>query len=566
MRLGVILAAILVSALLVHDLSAQGPPPPPMPPMPQGQGRDPAQQAPQKTGTARLSGRVTALDTGRPIRRAVVRLTAPELRDGRSVSTDADGRWELRDLPAGRYALMVTKGGYVNLQYGQLRPFESGKTIELGDGQALEKLDVALPRGGAITGRVLDEFGEPVANARVGALRHRFVQGQRRLFAVGAGDSTDDLGTFRLHGLPPGDYLVSAQPNVFTFLGTSEDRTGYSQTYFPGTLDPSQAQRITVGIGQEVSNLVIPLTPTRVAIVSGTATTSEGKPVTMGSLFARPVGAGEMGILTPAIVRDGTWTLSNVAPGSYQLVLQYNPATFGGSAGGTEMASLELTVAGEDITGIALVTSPGGIARGRIRFEGANPPATIPSGVFIQGVVPDDPMAFSVSSTQARPDGTFEIRGLLGRRIIRATPPPGWVLKAVTYEGTDITDTGVDVAADQELAGFEIVFTQDAPELSGTVQNAKGAAVGDYVVVLFAPEREKWGWQTRFVRVARPDQTGRFTIRGVVPGSYLAVALEYLEPGEEGNPEFLESVRSLGAAVRVADGEKKQITLKLSAQ
>jgi hypothetical protein len=55
-------------------------------------------------------------------------------------------------------------------------------------------------------------------------------------------------------------------------------------------------------------------------------------------------------------------------------------------------------------------------------------------------------------------------------------------------------------------------------------------------------------------------------IRGVPGHSYLAIALEYIEPGEETNPEFLERLRNLATTVRVADGEKKALTLKLVAQ
>jgi hypothetical protein len=90
-----------------------------------------------------------------------------------------------------------------------------------------------------------------------------------------------------------------------------------------------------------------------------------------------------------------------------------------------------------------------------------------------------------------------------------------------------------------------------------------GAALTDFVVVLFPPESELWGWQSRFVRVARPDQNGRFVITSLPPASYLAVALDYLEPGEETNPEFLERLKPAGTSVKVGDGEKTTVTLKL---
>src|SRR5438128_6148938 len=89
-------------------------PPPPVPPPPPGmQMPMPPRDASQKTGTARIRGRVVAADTGLPLRKAQVRVFSPELRENRMASTDAEGKYELKDLPAGRYQVSVTKGSYV---------------------------------------------------------------------------------------------------------------------------------------------------------------------------------------------------------------------------------------------------------------------------------------------------------------------------------------------------------------------------------------------------------------------------------------------------------------------
>lgn len=569
MRLAAAALVLMFSASSGVALLAQGPPPPPPPPPP---GRDFGPQT-QKTGTARLSGRVTSLDSGRPIRRAVVRISGPELREGKSVSSDADGRWELRELPAGRFTLSVTKGGYVSLSYGQRRPFEAGKTLDVANAQVIEKLDIALPRAGAITGKVVDEFGEPVSGVNVSPMRYRFTGGQRRMTNSGMSDTTDDLGQFRLHGLAPGDYYVTARSSSFTFLGTSDDRTGYGQTYYPGTLNAGEATRLNVTVGQEVQNILISLAPSRIANLSGTATTSEGKPVSTGMIMLRNTSTTGPLNVTPALVRDGTWTMNGVVPGEYQLMLQYVPnleqiAMTGSTTGITspEFATETLVVTGEDMTGIALVTRAGGTVRGTARFEGAPAPA-VTSGMAMTAAESIDTMTPLGGIGIFKPDWSFELKGAVGRRVLRPGGlPSGWFLKSITYEGNDITDAGIDIAAGQEISGVEVLFTRSAAEVSGTVQTAKGTPVEDYVVVLFPPEPDRWGWQSRFVRVGRPDQTGRFILNGIVPASYLAVALEYLEPGEESNPEFLEKLKSLGTAVRVDEGEKKTLTLKLSAQ
>src|SRR5436190_6940756 len=151
------IAAVCACAFLVStDLSAQqqiiinGPTDMPV----QFPGMGPRQP---KTGTARLRGRVLSTDSGGPVRRAQVRIMSPDI-GSKSAMTDAEGRYEFRDLPAGRFNLSAAKAGYVSVQYGQTRPVESGNAIDLTDGQAHDKAAISMPRGSAISGRVVDEF------------------------------------------------------------------------------------------------------------------------------------------------------------------------------------------------------------------------------------------------------------------------------------------------------------------------------------------------------------------------------------------------------------------------
>ena len=106
------------------------------------------------------------------LRRAQVRVSAAELRVNRAATTDADGRYEVSNLPAGRYSIFVSRNGYVSLQFGQQRPFEPGRPLDLGEGQLMDRIDFALPRGSVIAGRVTDELGEPMAGVRVQAMRY----------------------------------------------------------------------------------------------------------------------------------------------------------------------------------------------------------------------------------------------------------------------------------------------------------------------------------------------------------------------------------------------------------
>src|SRR5262245_4159226 len=154
----------------------------------------------QRTGTGAIRGRVVRADTGEPLRRVQVHIDEWSAKDQggpSSTMTDAQGRYELAQLPAGTYQLKATRGGYVEVEYGQRRPFERGRPVELAEGAVLEKIDFAMPAGGVVTGRVLDEMGEAVAQASVSLLRRRNVDGVRQLVGQ-SGSSTDDRGEFRV--------------------------------------------------------------------------------------------------------------------------------------------------------------------------------------------------------------------------------------------------------------------------------------------------------------------------------------------------------------------------------
>ena len=96
----------------------------------------------------------------------------------------------------------------------------------------------------------------------------------------------------------------------------------------------------------------------------------------------------------------------------------------------------------------------------------------------------------------------------------------------------------------QDIAGLEIELTNQQSQVTGSVSNGRGEPVKDYAVVVFSRDRERWSYpQTRYVRPAQPDQDGRFKVTGLPAGDYYAIALDYVEPGESTDPEFLDRVK-----------------------
>jgi Carboxypeptidase regulatory-like domain len=558
-----LLAALLMSAPAVAQQPTAIPAIPGGPGMPAGA---PARDTGARTGTARIRGHVIAAENGTPLRKAQVRVTSPELRENRVTTTDAQGAYELKDLPAGRYTVTASKGSFVTLQYGQTRPLQQGRPLEVLDGQTLEKVDLALPRGSIVTGRIVDEFGEPIADVQVMPMRYQYMQGRRRLTPTGRGSQTNDIGEYRLFGLAPGQYYVSATLRNFSF-GESDDRSGYAPTYYPGTANPSEAQRVNVDLGQTMNDVNFSLVATRTAKVSGVVLDSQGRPLSMGMVMAMPRGGVMMfgpsgnGQIRP----DGSFAVSGLAPGEYTLRANAPPS----GDGIPEFATADVTVNGDDVNGVRLATARMIIASGRVVF---NDPAAAqslrPSSIRLMGMPanPDESMMFMGGGGGAvKDDYTFEVRMPPGKMLIRlgGPPMPGWTIKAVRQNGVDVTDTGVEFTAGGDVGGLEVEFTNQVTEISGLVTNARGAAVKDYSVLVFSEDRDRWGGNTRYRAVGRPDQEGRFKIRTLPPGRYYVVAVEYLDPSDSGDPEYLDRVRTKATTLTVNEGETKVVDLRV---
>lgn len=526
-------------------------------------------------GTAVIRGQIVSADTGAPIRRAQVRISSPEARESRVAATDAQGRFEVKELPAGRYTINASKAGFVTLQYGQRRPSESGTPIELGDGQSLDKLTIALPRGSVLGGRITDEFGEPVANASVIAMRYSYAGGGRRLTAApGANsrDTTDDQGHYRLFGLPPGEYFVSATlrsgPEAADPTG---EVSGYAATYYPGTPNMNEASRVTLAVSQENTAVSFGLIATKLVRVSGQVLTSSGEPAAGGNVLLLSGGtAAGRGIQLQQgggggrIDRTGAFTIANVAPGRYQV-----QARSGGRGGDGELARMDLVVGAEDVAGVTLVTAPGAIVTGLVVSD-TGEPFDFPAQqlqVAARAASPDaQGPGGGGGAGRVGTNWTFELRGLTDARLFRVNAPQGWTLKSVALNGQDITDVPTELPPGQSVAGMQIVLTKKTTTLSGVVSDAAGRPLLDATVVVFPANEELWTFQSRFIKAARPDQEGTYRVAGLPAlEDYLIVAVQGLEDGQAGDPEFLAAVKEAAAKFTLADGETKAVDVKLSA-
>jgi len=488
------------------------------------------------------------------------------LRESRSASTDANGRYELTELPAGRFTLYATKSGYQSISFSGTAEGLPGKPIDVADKARVEGIDFVLPRGCVITGHVYDEFGEPAAEVGMVAALERSVGGRRRLMQTGSGRATDDRGEFRLFNLRPGDYIVSGvlrQPGPGSIAPRTEaDREGYASTYYPGTPSPAEARRVPCIAGQETTGIDFTLATVRTVQVAGRLLDGQGRP-TAGYVMLRPARGELAGMVPSAPARpDGTFSLTSVPPGEYYL--QANGNTSGPSAP-RQFAAQAVNVTDTDLTGLVLQLGPGARVNGRVLTDGLVPfdfeRSTV--RISVQSSEPE-PGTMMGNTTTAQPDGSFDLTGLFGQFLVRAyAPSPAWRLKSVRLDGRDITDVPLDFRGTMEVKDVEVVLTNRLCTLTAAVQDDRGAPVSDAIVIVFADDAERWGYPSRFVAVARqPGGTDPYKITTLPPGRYLAAAIPFDPQGDPMDPALLERLRPDAERVTLTEGETVTLTLK----
>jgi carboxypeptidase family protein len=548
--------------------------------------------------TATISGRVTT-ETGAPIRRAEIRATS----NGglaRFATTDTEGRYVVRDLPAGDFTLHVSKSGFVPLYFGQRRPFERRTTLQLVPGtRALA--DVRLPRAGAITGRIVDRTGEPVMGVRVQALRRRMVEGVRGLQATGATDTTDDQGSYRVYGLPPGEYYVAATPRrveetvgrpvAGTILGRG------TPIFFPGTANRDEAQRITVDVSGE-ARADLQLTEVRTSRVSGIVLSSNGTPSAgaMLTLLSRDVSIGggdSLEGLMPLQLQDdadadGRFEIVGVPPGSFTLRAQTRPRisvpfdpvnqrfVAPTAVPAMETATVPLSV-DADVNGLTLTTSAGGTVNIEVvADQGVTAPLPDSVRVSLRGADRNE-----MNLTMFVQDGHVTARGNvtptaqspgMGMLTLSAPTrvgveglPSNWALKAVMLGNEEVTDQAVE-NRDGQPKTLRVVLTDRITAVVGSIGSTSFAGSGSTpqaIMLVFADDEKRWAYPSRFIRTARSDR-GRFEVTGLPPNEeYRVVAVDYLEDGEEYDPDFLNRMRQRAARFSMREGEQVAVDLRL---
>ncbi|HKR11466.1 MAG TPA: hypothetical protein VJT15_05375 [Pyrinomonadaceae bacterium] len=468
-----------------------------------------------------VSGRVT-LDGKTAASVEVVLLT--ESNDRRTelakASTDAEGRFRLNVEQAGRYRVMPLAPAYVSSN-----PQSVAKVITVAPGDEIKEIDFSLVLGGVITGQVRAPDGRPVIAERL-SVTPIAQPGQSRasLDLPGSILETDDRGVYRIFGLPPGRYLVSAgTASESVAANASGRRSSYARTFHPNVTEESQATTIEVAAGGEVPNVDIALVrrPDGFA-VSGRIVDARSNQPLSGAPFGYAA-ARANGRVSGAPLHDlradakGEFLIEKVTPGRYMLFVTANNE----NAAYSEMLPFEVTSA--DVTGLELRAEQGSSVSGVVVVEGVTDVSVLRklAGVSLGNILYQPELLMTAQQMPVvNADGTFRLNGLRpGKlRVANSTQrlPRGFSVLRVERDGIAQRD-GLDIPAEAtHIGGVRIVMGYGNGIIRGQVTIKSSDLPPGTPLVVLARRADAPAITT----LAEVDPRGGFILEGLTAGEY----------------------------------------------
>lgn len=540
---------------------------------------------------ARVEGQVVDKETKQPVPQAKVVLL--QLR-GRFTRVNGD-LWNMPDSPPGtdpdatqmattassqgefgfvvtrptRFALFVSAPGYV-------RGGGMQSAFQVDEGDEVQKVTVELERETSVSGTVIDaDTGRPLAGLAVTAWRYRKagmgpLAGGGMLVREGDGVIAGKDGAFRLTGLPPDQYFLSAASPLGAKIAPAQpaedfrrqERWAYQEIWYPGAVERRQAVPLTLS-GRGVEGLEFRVSRRRVAAVRARVEAPvENLVVSVAVIRVEQELAGaKFSTVAHGEAKAGeVFEVSDLAPGRYLFSAVCEP----GGAVGTLRGLLYQDVGEENIDGLVVPLSAGVEVRGRIRIAGREPKpgeAVLPADGLRVGLMQEvrtggSPLPAEVSAKSGEfvfhhviPD-TY-MAGLFGGI-------PGFALAEVRYNGS-ICPHGV-FAIDSGATEHRLELTLDAQSASMAVQVSDGLRPSPRAVVLVAREPVLLRLHPDVLWPVATDEEGGVVVPNLLPGSYRVAAWRAGEPFLE-DPQFADRIRN-GMQARVGAGEQVRIQIR----
>jgi carboxypeptidase family protein len=565
---------------------------------------------PQGVGPG-IEGVVVRAGTGEPLANAHVTLIrvvssataapaasdASTANDGETVS-DRNGRFAFRSVAAGSYRIAAVRNGYARQEYGQRIFGGPGRTLTIAPGQGVETITIGMTPAGTVTGVVRDLSGEAIAGLEVQLLRQVYNASGQRTFVTAGTDRTDDRGEYRVFWVTPGRYQLVVSPSaaaraVASFgaqvstVSTNEVlENRFPPTYFPGTIDATQASPIDVRPGEELNGIDVSVSRQALYRIRGKVIDPRtGQPPRTASVTIVPRGSAAppvalFGSASPYNPSDGSFELRDVAPGAYWVRATVTAASadsiLTANAAGRSLADIfsesimadrrvvqvAADVTGSDVDGLMITVAAGASIRGRLRVEGQTLAAL---GNLDRLQVTLRPATTGTSSNRHRPvsaDGVFRLDNVSpGEYFATVQPlPEGYYVKEARLDQLDALQQPLVISG--PVSGtLDVVLSRAAGRIDGTVTDSRGQGVPGVQAVLVPTPRLRW--RVDLFRTATTDGTGRFSLSGIPPGDYSLFAWEALQSFAYFDDDVLRQSETAATSVRIVESSTATVQVTL---
>lgn len=482
-------------------------------------------------------GSVTNAVTGEPVLRAHVNIIAGDY--SYSAATDSSGNWSLANMACTLGQLAVSRTGYLQNApigpSGQSRDTAPRRSVRLVSGSPLHGLKTELIPQSVALGKVVDDQGDPIMNAQVTAMSEHVFDGRPRFQQGGIG-MTNDLGEYRIAGLPRGKYIFCVHENAPVGPILQGTQTIPADSCYPGPIEGGAASAMDVPAGRE-AKVDFTVSEVPAVHVSGTIT---GLPEGRGAGLRIERRDSPIGNSPPGIVRGGKFDF-RVPPGAYTLAADYF------ENGARLTARVPVDVGTSDVDGIVVHVDNGFTVTGVVRVASESGRALRTQfGINLRSAEP------TAGGGQLKwdPDHTsFSINDLTpGTYRLDAFPPAPFYVKSATLAGQDILNNDVPIA--QTAGPIEISLRDDGGTIEGDVTDASGQPVTAGVMLLRGT-----------IRVATVVTSGQFKLQNIAPGDYMIYAWDDPNEVQYADPDWMRKNGGGGMAVTVTAGQSQQIKL-----
>jgi protocatechuate 3,4-dioxygenase beta subunit len=515
---------------------------------------------------SRLEGRVIHAITGEPLRKATVVLRRGGESDPRGFAfvTDESGKFVFDKVTPASYILEARRSGFRDGQYGP-KDGAGVTVLQLAGGERLKDLEIQLSPYAVISGRVVDEDGEPMQGIEVVGLssykgRDGVVQWSKGPEAI-----TNDAGEYRLVDVYPGRYAIVARSRRITrgtashttWVGHGSNET-YEPQYYANAPNAGSATIVEVTPGQEKRGVDFQLRKVKSFAVRGRVV-SPAPPLKDNPIVVRiqPSDKSDRSneMFTTSQQENGIFEFTGVLPGTYNVEASFlfNERELYGKA--------TAKVSDESVNGVEIVLEHGFKVEGKVTIEGSEGKgiSALPNSTefVIQLRRAEQRLNFfETDVARVASDGDFQMKGIMPGKCSLFISPR--LLRDAYVKSIRVGDQEV-VGKEFEISGpvrIDVTLSDKPGVVSGVVEDAKGQPAPGALLFLGSKVADRRDLD----RLDFADQNGRFELRAVVPGEYRVWALDRLTVA-------IEELRSVQPAealtIRVAEGEKQAVKLKL---